>query len=185
MSKTIPNVSVKSCFGTIIVSLIAICVLLLPATFGSVGMRLSFQFMPLIGDGSITENNQLVAQGFSALSGLDTSLVAMILDYTTLAYMGILGVNIVFALLLAITRATTLRVFFKFYSILAGFAMLAIFLSSLIYIAGFAGLFIHAIMPFSDIMTALETSAILYALGRAILSAFLIKKQFIWFGKLY
>ena len=63
--------------------------------------------------------------------------------------------------------------------------MIFIFLMSLVHVVGFAGLIIQGLIELDAIMTEIETSAILTALGMAIMSAILIKKQFRWFERLY
>ncbi len=186
--KQIKNVSVKQCFGTIFFSLFALCVALIPITFGNTGINMTFKALPIIGDGSIAVAQTNSANGIVVLFKLSESLsetFASLLNIATLAFYGILLANIVFALFLVITRLQKIRIIFKIYSILAGFAMIFILAMSLVHIIGFFGLIIQGIIPIESVMTAIETSAILTAIGTAIISALLIGKQFRWFARLY
>ncbi|MBQ8427005.1 MAG: hypothetical protein IJX16_04510 [Clostridia bacterium] len=184
--KQIKNVSVKQCFKTIFLSLIALCVAFIPITFGNVGINMTYQALPIISDGSIAEIQVVAAEGFSLLVGSDVSaIIANALNIGTIAYFGILVANIVFSLLLIFTRSQILRIIFKVYTIIAGFAMICILLLSIVHIVGVSGFIIKGVVPIEEIMSFLETSAILTMLGMAIMSGVNIGKQFRWFERLY
>lgn len=184
--KQIKNVSVKQCIKTIFISLIALCVALIPITFGNVGINLTYKALPIVGDSSIETIHVSVATGFSLLVDSDViKLVSNLLYYGTMAYFIILVANILFSIILIITRSQVLRIIFKVYTIIAGFAMICILLLSILHIVGFAGFIIKGAIAPEDIMSALETSGILTMLGMAIMSGVNIGKQFKWFEKLY
>lgn len=185
--KQIKNVSVGQCIRTILFSIFAFCVALIPATFGNTGINITLNTLPIIGDGSISNAQLGSATGFAALLNMDSLLdtISSLLNLSVIAYFGILAANVLFSLFLAITRFQVLRVIFKIYSILAGFAMIFILLMSLVHLMGFFGLIIQGIIPIETVMTAIETSAILTAIGLAIFSGLLIGRQFKWFARLY
>lgn len=184
--KPIKNVSVKQCVSTIIISLIALCVIFIPITFGNIGIKLTYKSLPLVGDGTLQLIQADIAMGFSLLINQDiSSLVSTALNIGTIAFFVILLANILFSLILIITRSQICRIIFKTYTILAGFVMICILLLSLIHIGGIIGLIVKGEVELEAIMTLLEKSAILTMLGMAIMSGVLISKQFKWFTRLY
>lgn len=196
MSKdNVKNVNLKQCVGTIIFALVSLCVLFIPFTFGAAGINCSYK--AFISDESgvnlITVASANALEGFLSVAKITEQstieIISQILYYGERAYFVILAADILFALLLIFTRSQILRLIFKIISILFGFAMLAVFASNIIYIAGIAGGFICSTdlmdMGMEAVMSILETSGILFALGTMLFSAFLVKKQFKWFAKLY
>jgi hypothetical protein len=184
-NKQIKNVNVAQCIKTIIISIIALCVVFVPITFGNAGLNFTFSGLPLIGNGLLTKAQLGAANGFNLLTGLDVNLVATILNITAIAYFVILILNILFAFILIISRSEICRLIFKIYTIIAGVLMIVVLFASIVHIVGFAGLIIQAVIPLEEIMTAIETSAILTALAMSILSGITIGSQFKWFEKLY
>ncbi len=189
MSKDhVKNVNIKQCFGTIFMSLIAACVALIPVTFGATGINMLYTQLPLVGDETFIATSLSTLVGFAEVTKLGADIIeilAMVMEYAPYAYFGILTANIVFALLLIITRSQILRFIFKIISILAGFAMLAVALNYIVYIVGFAGFIIQGAIPPENIMSSLESSGILAALGFVIMSFSMTGKQFRYFAKLY
>ncbi len=186
--KQIKNVSVKQCITCMLFCIFALCVALIPATFGNTGLTMTYKMLPIIGDGSIAEAQLQSSQGLIALFGMSAdmeSTFSMMFNIGTIAYFSILALDFLFALFLALTRIQVMRIIFKIYSIIAGIAMIAILLLSVAHIVGFTGLIIQGLIMPEQILTALETSAILTAIGMAILSGLLISKQFNWFERLY
>lgn len=185
--KQIKNISIGQCIKTIIVSLIALCVALVPVSFGSLGLHMTYETFPIIGDGSIVYPQASAAVGFSSLLNNPSmaNLIATLLKISFLAYFIIMLANILFSLFLVIFRIQGSRIFFKIYTIIAGVAMIFIFVMSIIQIVGFAGLIINAIIPYDGIMQELERSAILTMIAMSIMSGLLISKQFKWFERLY
>lgn len=189
MSKDhVKNVNVKQCFGTIFMSLIAACVALIPVTFGSGGINMLYTRLPLVGDETFIVQSVSFVPFFGEVTKLGADVIeilAMVMEYAPYAYFGILAANIVFSLLLIITRSQILRFIFKIITIFAGFAMLIVALNYIVYIVGFAGLFIQGTIPAEQIMQYLETSGILVALGFVIMGFSMTGKQFRYFSKLY
>jgi hypothetical protein len=181
----IKNVNVSQCIKTIIISIIALCVLFVPITFGNSGFNFTFSGLPLIGNGLLSSAQVESAYGFSLLTGLDANLVALLLNIASIAYFVILILNVIFAIILIISRNEICRLIFKIYTIVAGVLMILVLLMSIVHIIGFAGLIIQAVIPIEQAMTAVETSAILTAFAMSILSGALIGSQFRWFEKLY
>ena len=149
-----------------------------------------FQHFPFISETEsfdLTSTTQVLL-GLQALFGLEENLletISMIYSYAPFAYFGILALDIVMALFLIITRSQILRIFFKILSILLAFVMFGFALLYLAYIIGFAGLYIHAINKIEEIITALDKSGLLVALGFVVLGFAFSKKQLKWFAKLY
>lgn len=186
--KPIKNVNKKQCLGSLISSIIALCVFLIPMTFGSAGFNLTYKFLPIIGDGSIFATQEIMCINFASLAGLSDEIVSilkMVMEYGLYAYVGILAFNILFSLLLIITRSQILRCFCKIISIISGIAMIIISASCLVYIAGFAGKFIMNAGAIETIMVDLEVSGLLFILGLIIFAIRHSIKQFKWYSKLY
>ena len=187
--KHVKNVNVKQCFFTIFGAILGCIALVLPATFGS-EFTFLYQHMPIINDIKSFDMTSTVniLYGLQALFGLETTLLEnldMIYSYAPLAYFGILALDVVMALFLIITRSQILRVIFKILSILLAFTMLAFALLYLAYIVGFAGLFIHSIIKIENLLSSLDKSGLLVALGFVVLGFTFTKKQFKWFARLY
>ena len=185
----VKNVNVKQCFFTIIGALLGCLVLLLPATFGD-QFTFLFEYTPFISefDRFDMTSTSTILQGLTALFKLDESILQyaiLAFTYAPYAYFGILALDVLFALLLIITRSQILRVLFKIISILLAIVMLAFALCYIAYIVGFAGLFIFAIYKIEDALTAINNSGILVALGFVVFGFIFTKKQLKWFAKLY
>ena len=187
--KHVKNVNIKQCFLTILGVIFGCVALVLPATFGN-EFTFLFMHMPIINNiesFDLTSTTNILF-GLQALFGLETSLLetlGLIYSYAPLIYFGILGLDFVMALFLIITRSQIFRVIFKLFSIVFAFAMLAFALLYLAYIVGFAGLFIHSLIKIENLLSSLDKSGILVALGFVILGFTFMKKQFKWFAKLY
>ena len=187
-SDNVKNVDLKQCIGTIIYSLIALCIVFVPVTFGEIGMRSAFETLPIIGDESYSLIQLTATTGFTAITQMDIKMVETIynaLTYSTYAYFIIFLLNILFSILLFITRSQIMRLIFKIISIICAFIMLFNVLMCLIHLVGVLGLFTHGIVPSDQMMSAIETTGILFVIAMLLFSAFAIKKQLKWFAKLY
>lgn len=191
MSKDqLKNVNIEQCIYTIIASLVALLIIFIPATFGeSYGIQPLYKVMPMVGSGAFLENHTIMMTGFVGLIQLDASLIStftQVLDLLHTAYFLILAANIIFSLLLIITRSEFLRLIFKIVSIFAGLIMLATALSYLVYLAGLAGIFIKggAIAP-ENILTIIDGSGILVAIAFIVFGFAMTGRQFKYFDKLY
>jgi hypothetical protein len=185
----VKNVNLKQCFFIIIGAILGAILFLAPATFGN-SFTFLYEYVPFIS--SVKEfdltSATLMMQGFSALIKLDESIITYLLmaySYAPFVYVGILAADILFALLLLITRSQILRVIFKILSILFALVMFVVALLYLVYIVGFAGLIIHAIIKVEELMTALDTSGILVALAFVVFGFIYTGKQLKWFARLY
>ncbi len=178
------NVWVKQCFVTIIVSLIALCVLFIPLSFN--GGPTALSTMPIIGDGSYLELQKYIAGGLSALAGLDstmTDLIGMILNYSIYAFIGILALDIVFALFLILTKSVIARVFFKILSIIFAIAFVGIALAQLVQILGYVGWTLHDIS--SEVKMCPQIDAFVFAISVLIVSIVMVNRQKNWFARWY
>ena len=185
--KHVKNVSVKQCIGTIIFCLFSLVIFLIPFTFGNSGLSLTYNFLPIIGDGSILETPAYIVEGAGALFGLSDleDIFQLVLDIDTLVFLAILGFDVLFSLILAIFRSVILRVFCKIITIIAGLLMIIIMFTSILQITGIFGALIMGVVEPQNFMAMLEISGVLFAIGMAIMSGMMIKRQFKWFGKLY
>ena len=183
----VKNVDVRQAIGTIITCLICAIVALIPFTFGQLGIRSFFDVMPMFGDGTYIEQSNLIASSFCQFFNLTENLseVAKLLEFAPTLYFGILALDVVMAILLIIFRLPIFRIIFKIISILAGAAMLAIAFSFIIYLVGFAVSLIPSGQEQINIMSLLDSSGFLVALGFIIFAFSLVGKQFHWFEKLY
>ncbi len=184
--KPIKNVWGKQCVGTIFFCIFALLVVLIPVNF--VDMTMAYNVLPFIGDSSIFETQAILIQGFGAFSGLEDTILKtlqLVLYYATYGYLGIVALNIVFSLLLIVTRSVTLRVIFKILSILFGFAMIAIMAAHLIYLGGYIGIMLTDMSSGAEISNIPDNNALLFGIAVSIMSGLLIKRQFCWYARLY
>ncbi len=182
----VSNVSVKQCIGTIIFSLFVCLLVLVPYTFGDIGLTFTFEYLPLIGNGFLLETPEDVLIGLNSLLGLSEGLLDIIsygLTYFTIIFFGIVIFDFLAAILLALFRANGLRVFFKIFSIIFGFVMILIALLGVLYILGVIGSFTAAGNSIDDILLLFQSSGILFVLLVVIFACFLSIKQFRWFAK--
>ncbi len=187
--KHIKNVNVKQCVFTIIGALIGCIALLLPATFGN-EFSFLYQHFPFISEAQSfdTTSTTNILYGLQALFGLDVSLLETLGSIYSIApfiYFGILGFDLIMSIILIICRSQILRLICKILSIILAFVMLAFAILYLLYIVGFAGLFTHSIIKIENLLSSLDKSGILVALGFVVLGFTFTKKQFKWFSKLY
>ncbi len=184
------NVSTKACVLTIIFSIVAIAVAVIPFAFPEGGsLTFTFSLLPLIGSGEI---GLVAGAHICSILGLIPQIPAEILsiipdiyNYTLLVYFGILLADILFAVLLIITKFKALRIIFKIFSVIFSIAFLLIALVNLVYIAGiFYSIFVGGFENIGDkLLLALRTTGITTALGLTIFSFMLVKKQLKWFSK--
>ena len=184
-----PTVSRWNCFKIIFYCLIVACTLLVPITFDP-QLNFAYQGAPLIGDNSIVTLQKTFALGFSSLIGFENVLaepLTMIMEYCTLAFYGILAADIFFSLVLCVLPFNGVRIFFRIFSILFGFCMLAL---AFLYLSSFVGFFGYVFMVSGDINGVINTlgtqflsSGLLFFLACTIFAFTLIKRQFKWFAK--
>ena len=176
--------SAKKCFLTMLFALISLVLVMVPLTFGSVGLTFTYEYLPFIGNGELMTASALsvnFASSFVPLAILEYLTYA--LSYFVVAFFGILIANFVFALILMIFRANFLRVILRIFSIIFGIAIILIFILSLFSIVSIVVELIKSGIEISSLIDALGATGILLYLAIAILSAILIKKQFCWFAK--
>ena len=185
----VKNVNIKQCIFTIIGALLGCLALLLPATFGD-KFTFLFEYTPFISKAESFDmtSTMFIMQGLNEFFKFDESILEYILiafSYAPYVYFGILAIDVLFALLLIITRSQIMRIIFKVISILLAFVMLAFAICYIAYIVGFAGLFIFAICKIEDLITALNNSGLLVALGFVVFGFIFTGKQLKWFARLY
>lgn len=178
MSKRWKNVSIAECFGIIFTSIICLAIAFIPFILDP--MTFSFNALPIIGDGTLTD----AMYEFSDV-GLPTLIPAMedYIDYVDYAYyyliigyFGILVLNIINSLVLILTSSKFWRKLSRAISILSGIILLFTIIASLLYlVALFSSFEVFVFMDFID-----GTGA-LFMLGLLIFSIFLSSRQFGWF----
>lgn len=179
------NVSIKQCVTTIIASVVALLVLLIPVDL--VNGTMALNTMPIIGDESFFVAQLQMAYGFNFLAGLDIAIcetIGMVLNYSLYGYIGILALDILFSLLLIATKSVIARRIFKFFTIIFGFVMLAIALCQLLHIGGFIGLTIGQMQPENNIVIP-DMNGLIFSIAVFFVSIVMIKRQFNWFARWY
>ncbi len=183
MRKKPKHVWIAQCVRIIIFSIILLCTVFIPFSFADSGMIFSYTKLPLIGDASIANNIILVTKSLQSLTGLSTDImiyISYVYEYYLYAFYGILLLDIVFALLLVITKLNLLRVIFRIIAILCGFVMIAVMVANIGYIVAY----IYSILSvgdFNNLLPVIQENGLLYALVLSIFSGIMIKKQFSWF----
>lgn len=174
-------VSVWNCIKIIFFALLATAIVFIPVTINGVSIS-TYKILPIIGDGSffstfITEN---LAQSIGALipGFSDFALISTIYTIFTYTFFAGIILDVIFALLLIITRSNAIRILIRLISVILGFAMLIIGLLYLLYvIAIIYGAILNG--TFNQIIN----TGILFALGVNVVALILCKKQFKWFKK--
>ncbi len=193
-AQEVKNVDLRQCVGTVIFCIIAACIAFIPYVISD-QLIYAYQVLPSL-SGGITFNEVYLGHQVAMISELFAIIPALAIpaiqtylpiamQYSSLIFFGILALDIVFCILLFITRSTILRFLFKIISILCGFIMLALFLCGLLYICGFLCCFINGSLLFEEILQHAKLYGVVYYLGFMVASAMLIKRQFKWFARLY
>lgn len=175
MEENRKEISIASCFATIIFSAIALCTLMIPLDGAPI-----YEIMPLVGDGTIEYFNQLMIANFADLVSLSSQLyeyLSIALKYGMYAYMIIPAANIVFALVLMITRFEFFRSLFKFISVFCGIAFMLLMLIQLAIVIGIFSRIIPEIAHLSGDDFKLLIIPVIFLSVSSIMS----RKQFKWF----
>ena len=135
----------KTGVGQIIFCIIAAATVMIPVIIAE-NITFAYQWLPIIGDGSIIGANTLYFETFMQKIGLDVSSYGSILDtikeYCFHAFYGIIAFDFLFALIQAFLRSEVLRKILKFISVLLGFVMLIL---TVVFAASVAGFIFQAI----------------------------------------
>lgn len=183
MNKNWFYVSIPSCIGALIWSIVIFAITLFVPF--SVGGELVFthQLLPVIGDGTIYNYFAVIAKdGIGVLLG--EGLMAptyFIFSFSLLIFYCTLLLDILFAILLMIFRNRYLRIVLRTISIILAVAITFTFLAWLFYMVGVAGL----IFGGADINLAITNSGLIFAFGFALLNGIFIERQFKFFAKPY
>jgi hypothetical protein len=188
MRKKIKNVNVKNCFNTLIICLLALLVAFVPFIFGSGMFVFFFETLPFIGDGSVITATQ-ISYGYTlscffteAFPEIFYKILEIITNWQAIAYFAIIGLDIVFAVLLIVTRFSFLRVLFKIISILLGIILILLTIFNLLYIFGYVLMIFNGEFAFQYLFNSFGVLPVFASLVFCVL---LIGKQFTWFKKLY
>lgn len=182
------HVSVGACIWTIVACVLCLSIVFVPF-FIETGKDtiLTIKTMPIIGDGSFTKHYDDAASGFIQLvpgaSGIH-NLLYSVFSCMIYVYMGILIIDLIFAIILAALRLKLMRKIFKVFSIIFGFIMLLNGAALIVYIIGLVSFhFNHDI--FSNFIHFFLTSGLLPILVMCVFSFIISAKQFKWFSKPY
>lgn len=184
MKESWKYVSFFNCFKIIITCLVFACVSFIPFYFTDQGIVLTYKLLPFVGDGSLTGTiigtwlTEATINMIPAIASLK-AILDIVFSFCVYAYFAILAGNVVFALLLIITRSRILRFIIRIFSLIFAIASIIIALSFLAYIVITISTQIHAI----GIMPTLKQTGLLSALGFFIFSVGLTARQFKWFRK--
>lgn len=176
-------VSVKECIGIIILSLIfLISVSVIPCTVDG-KESVFFLGLPLINANDVATS---ISEGIVAIAnviGIDAAiyeLIYKIIVYAPTVYTAILLFDILASLILSIFRTKPLRIIFRIFSIIFGFAMIYVFLSSLVSMIGIIFAAAKGSLTASFVLSGFISVAMI-----TIFSFFMILKQFKWFRRPY
>lgn len=179
MSKKWKYVSIPQCFLIMFVSIICLATFVIPFSIDPLLLSYDKFFAK--------ENNLINTIVVTAEEGIPQVIGAteqykkiMEYGYTYLiyGYIGIIGVNFVFAFLLILTRANFLRKIFRLFSIIFGLALIISAIAFVLYLVGVYGY--YSIYGCGFVQLIGDTGA-LFALGMVIFSIILSTKQFHWF----
>jgi len=185
MSRGWKYVSKGSCINTLVWSIIiAAVVLFVPIEFGSGGVLFTFKTLPLIGEDTFAIYAAAGVSGFDALLGGGILPIEILYcyEYGFYFFFGIIGVNIIFSILLLITKSNGFRMFCKVLSVIFGIMMLVLMLAFLLIIVGDVYLLIGGSF---DFMEWLSGSGIVSVLVLFIASLLMAIHQFKWFSNPY
>ena len=176
-------VSVGKCIFTIIGALIGLCACFIPFSIGTeAGIVYTYKLLPIAGDSSFLNYGNMAVESFCSIIPQITPDIEKYIEtafkFSVYGYFIILAADIALAFLLAIFRLNLFRILCRIFSILAGFAMLIIMLSFIVYIIGMGYM---VLTSGQDILNGLKTLGFISALGITILSGIFIGKQFRWF----
>lgn len=184
MKESWKYVSILNCIKIIIGCLIFSCVLFIPFAFTEEGMVLTYKLMPIFGDGSLTESvlgtwiTESAIAIFPVLQSLSGILDALY-SFGVYLYFIILACDILFAILLIITKSRILRIIFRYLSLAFSILSLLIALSFLLYIVVVVSTLIYEI----GLMPVLKETGLLTALGFFVFGLIMAKKHLRWFKK--
>jgi hypothetical protein len=170
------SISMIKCFGIIITSLIALCILLIP-----VNGQAAFLSMPLVGDGSIVEFNEIMLLSFTSLVGIGEDLfnfLSIVLEYGSTVYMLAPIAASGMAVIMLIIRFEFLRKLFRLICIILGVAMTINMLAQLVVVIGVFGMIIESI---KGGVGSVNFAGVLLPLLMFFASSFLSKKLLKWF----
>lgn len=183
--KLVHNVDYVECIYIMITALIAcVLVLLVPYTFGSVGITTGFSHLPSIGTGNLTNTDTAILEGFGILLSLDrqgVEIIKLVLDADFIIFLGVMLFDIIAGGLLLAFRHHVLRKIFKTISIICGFLLMLVVLIGLLHFVGIVIAFITNAYSIENILSVIDTCGMLSIIALQIASSLLIKWQFKWF----
>lgn len=171
------SISKASCYGIIITSLIALCLLIIP-----INEQPAFLSMPIVGDGSIVIFNELMLAGFDSLLHIGDGLfdfLSIVLEYGSTVYMFTPVLTSIMAIIMLFAKSDSLRRIFRFICIFLGVAMVINMLAQLVVVIGVVGVIADTI-KFGSRLNNLTT--VLFPLLMFYASSFLSKKLLKWFN---
>lgn len=190
MRKYIKNVNVKNCFNVIVIGLLAIFAALLPFVFGTGTLVFYYETLPFFGNPEvITAATAIPFAKLLSFLPLNQSMLDMISNlllyvcsFHSLIYFGIILLDLIFAVLLIITRWQWLRWIFRLCSIIAALLMIFLTLVYVLYIVGYVLIMLEGTFTINYLLNSFGILPITYCL---VFTVILVPKQFKWFRKLY
>ncbi|MBR5192434.1 MAG: hypothetical protein IKW33_03385 [Clostridia bacterium] len=183
MNKNWFYVSIPSCIGALIWSIVIFAITLFVPFAVSGELVFTYQLLPVIGDGTIYNYFAVIAKdGIGVLLGEGLMVPTyFILSYSLLIFYCTLLLDVLFAIFLMIFRNRYLRIVFRTISIILAVLIIFTFIAWLFYMVGVAGL----IFGGADINLAITNSGLIFAFGFALLNGIFIERQFKFFAKPY
>lgn len=179
MNKKWKYVSIPQCFVIILISLICLLAFVVPFSISPVKLTYTKLFTKT--DSLFATVATVAKEGIPKIikpASSFTKYFAKSYQYLIYGYGAIIILDIIGAFLLILTRANTIRKFFRFISVIAGLFLIVVAIAFVLYLVGVFGYFSANKLTTKQLLN--ETAA-LFGLGMVIFSIFLSAKQFDWF----
>ena len=180
MSSRFKKVSVKKCISLVIFSIVAALLFaFIPFSFGTEdGLIFTYKLLPVLSKGEIslyiTKVLNAIAFAIPTIPVQVLEIIYIVFNYGIYAIMLIFVLDLVFGLLLAITRSNVLRIIFKILGIFMGIAMILSMLLFIIYLIGSICLLISGV----EFLTVLKTQGFILAVVMIVICPICAKKNF-------
>lgn len=183
MSKQNKSIWIGQCISTIIFSAITFLTVLIPYSINN-GVSHALDYMPVIGDGTIIDKQVGVVNNLFSIIGVNFNTFSFIFKNNVIIFYSILLLNVLFSLLLILTRVNILRIIFKIISSLFGIALIIISLSYfIIIVCTIYSLFTGYFGPLNNVLNAMLSCGIIYYFITIFFISILSRKQFGWFSE--
>ena len=176
------KVWIGQCISTIIFSIICFLTVLIPYKISG-GVEYTLTFIPIIGNNTITSNQLSLTANFLDGIRLSSNIFSFIFSNNVLIFYSVLVFNVVFSLILIITRLNVLRIIAKIIAIISAITLIVITLSYIFIIVSIFYALFSGYYPISEFFPSLLTSGVIYYFVTLFFIIALIRKEFTTFSK--